>query len=77
VSQKEGNQVTLPVELQIQLNHFELYGLSEKAELAHKAKYIEHWGSGTLKIIDNMRAADLKDPIFRQKKRIFRCYSSA
>jgi ATP-dependent DNA helicase RecG len=41
------------------------------AELAHKARYIEHWGTGTLRIISSMREAGLKDPEFRQDSGFF------
>lgn len=41
------------------------------AELAHKARYIEHWGTGTLRILKSMREAGLRDPIFKQEKGFF------
>lgn len=42
------------------------------AELAHKAKMIEHWASGTLRMISGMRSAGLLDPVFSQEKGFFR-----
>ncbi len=41
------------------------------AELAHKAKFIEHWGTGTLRIIKTLRKAGLDEPIFSQEKGFF------
>ncbi len=41
------------------------------AELAHKVKYIEHWGTGTLRILQSMRKVGLNDPIFKQEKGFF------
>lgn len=41
------------------------------AELAHSAKIIEHWGSGTTRILDRMRQAGLDDPTFSQTRGYF------
>ena len=41
------------------------------AELANKAKMIEHWGSGTLRIISEMRKSGLADPVFSQERGYF------
>lgn len=41
------------------------------AELAHKIDYIEHWGTGTIRILRSMRQAGLNDPVFKQEKGFF------
>jgi len=41
------------------------------AELAHKIKLIEHWGTGTTKILNGLRAQGLEDPVFSEKKGYF------
>jgi ATP-dependent DNA helicase RecG len=41
------------------------------AELAFKVKLIEHWGTGTVKMVAGMRANGLDDPIFRENKGYF------
>jgi len=41
------------------------------AELAHNVKLIEHWGTGTTKIIKGMREQGLEDPVFKEDKGYF------
>lgn len=41
------------------------------AQLAHMVGYIEHWGTGTLRIISSMRKAGLDDPVFEEKNGFF------
>ncbi len=41
------------------------------AELAHKVKMIEHWGSGTLSMVSRMRSTGLADPVFSQERGFF------
>ncbi len=69
------NPGTLPEPLKIS----DLYRAHESkprnpllAELAHKAKMIEHWGSGTIKIIAGMRKSGLQDPTFLQEGGYFK-----
>ena len=41
------------------------------AELAHKIKLIEHWGTGTTKIVRGLREQGLEDPVFSEQKGYF------
>ena len=44
------------------------------AELAHKIKLIEHWGTGTTKIVRGLREQGLEDPVFSEQKGYFELF---